>query len=97
MYLLCIQVIHGFNFALFWAAAVDAIFKLAPAASRNSCMATLNMIYFTLGGIVGNSAAGYIYEYWGSVVLYYIAAFVLALNVLFLQSFTGNNYSSYRK
>ena len=49
-YLMAIEGIHGFNFALFWAASVDAFMKLAPDDLKNSCVATLNMIYFTLGG-----------------------------------------------
>ena len=76
-YFIFVQLIHGFNFALFWAAAVDAFVKLAPkgiihdspcntvyVSNRililclldyffvdltNSCVATLNMIYFTCG------------------------------------------------
>ena len=32
-YFTCIQLIHGFNFALFWAAAVDAFIKLSPKGS----------------------------------------------------------------
>ena len=32
-YFLLVQLIHGFNFALFWAAAVDAFVKLAPTGT----------------------------------------------------------------
>ena len=53
----------------------------------NSCLATLNTVYFTLAGIFGNAAAGYIFDVGGSMALYYSCALVLALNVLFLQSF----------
>ena len=32
-YFILLQLIHGFNFALFWAAAVDAFVKLSPTGS----------------------------------------------------------------
>ena len=34
-YFVFVQLIHGFNFALFWAAAVDAFVKLSPKGSCN--------------------------------------------------------------
>jgi hypothetical protein len=87
--LMAIQLIHGVNFALFWTAAVDAVVILSPPELANSCMASLNMIYFTLGGILGNSCAGYLFDLGGSLLLYYISAFILAFNVMIFQSYKG--------
>jgi len=55
---LCVQLLHGFNFALFWSASVDAIFKFAPKDLASSSMALLNMVYFTGGGAVGSLVWG---------------------------------------
>ena len=79
--LLSLQFIHGVNFALFWSASVDAIFKLAPPELENSCMATLNMIYHTIAGIVGNVVFGYLFDYGGSELVYLSSAGVLALSI----------------
>ena len=79
--LLSLQFIHGVNFALFWSASVDAIFKLAPPELENSCMATLNMIYHTLAGVVGNVFFGYLFDYGGSDLVYLSSAGVLALSI----------------
>ena len=40
----------------------------------NSCVATLNMLYFTCGGIVGNTLVGYAFEYGGSTLVYFAGA-----------------------
>jgi predicted MFS family arabinose efflux permease len=42
--------LHGFNFALYWATAVEAIKRLAPARLNTSSLATLNMCFFILAG-----------------------------------------------
>ena len=49
--ILVVQLLHGFNFALFWTATVDLIFKLAPKEISTSCMSSLNVVYFTLSQV----------------------------------------------
>jgi hypothetical protein len=81
--------IIGVNFALFWSASVDAIALLTPGDLSNTCMATLNMIYFTLAGIVGNTFFGILFDYGGSVVTYYVSACVLMANLFLFILFQG--------
>jgi predicted MFS family arabinose efflux permease len=79
-----IQLLHGFNFALFWAATVDIIFKLSPKELSTSCMSTLNVIYFTLAQAAGNFIWGYVYDYGGGVFSVYVAsAMMLFMNLMY--------------
>jgi PPP family 3-phenylpropionic acid transporter len=72
--ILGVQTLHGLNFALYWATMVDAIFKLAPKKLTTSCMATLNVTFFTLSGALGNIIWGYVYDAMGNVYYVYIGA-----------------------
>ena len=93
VYISCIQIFHGFNFALFWAAAVDAIAKLTPKEVANSCLASLNIIYFTFSGIVGNSVVGYIYDLYGMYFVFIVGCITLTLNVLIFSLYKGNYHN----
>jgi PPP family 3-phenylpropionic acid transporter len=55
---LCSQMLHGLSFALFWAAAVDLMSELSPPGMKNGCMASLNMLYYTVGGAIGSFGWG---------------------------------------
>ena len=55
---LCSQMLHGLTFALFWAAAVDLMSELSPPGMKNGCMASLNMLYYTVGGAIGSFGWG---------------------------------------
>lgn len=89
--LLFIQLLHGLNFALFWAAAVDAIFKLSPKELSTSCLSSLNVIFFTMAAGVGNLLWGYLYDYYGGVFrVYLLAAIVSVVNALYFY------YSSFK-
>ena len=99
--ILVIQLLHGFNFALFWSATVDIIFKLSPKDLSTSCMSILNVVYFTLSQAVGSLIWGYVYDYGGGVFSVYVAAAMfLFANVLYfgttediLRSALSHNYS----
>jgi predicted MFS family arabinose efflux permease len=85
-FLLCIQLIHGLNFALFWSAAVDALFKLSPPGLTSSCLSTLNVMYFTLSGSAGNLLWGYVYNTLESLsVVYFLGAALLSCMLLVFQ------------
>lgn len=65
--ILVVQLLHGFNYALFWAASVDAVFHQSPKHLGTSCMAALNLFYQSLGFGVGSLFWGYVYEYLGGM------------------------------
>jgi hypothetical protein len=68
-------------FALFWATAVDIVYKLAPQDMKNTCLALLNALYYTIGGAVGNIVWSYVYGAWGIQFVFFIGGFILAVNV----------------
>lgn len=79
-----IQVFHGMCFALYWAAAIDAIYKLSPKNLTSSCLAMLNVMYFTLSGALGNWFWGWLYSFTDEIKWVYIlsasACILLVLN-----------------
>jgi len=84
--ILIVQMLHGFNFALFWSASVDAIFKLAPRELNTSSMATLNVFYFTVAGAIGNLMWGLVYEWTGGITLvYFFSSLVLFANIIWFN------------
>lgn len=78
------QLIHGINFGMFWVAASDAIYKLAPDHLLTSSMASLNMAYFTCGGTIGNYLWGWLYEWTGGVTSLYVCATGIIYIMLFV-------------
>lgn len=67
-----IQVLHGVCFALYWSAAIDAVYKLSPKNLTSSCLAMLNVMYFTLSGALGNWFWGWLYSFTDEVKWVYI-------------------------
>ena len=65
--ILLVQLMHGFNYALFWSASVDAVFHQSPKHLGTSCMATLNLFYQALGFGIGSLLWGYVYEFLGGM------------------------------
>lgn len=85
--ILTIQLLHGFQFSLFWAASVDLIYKIAPKDLTASCLSTLNVVYFTLAGAVGNLAWGFLYDWTGSPSsLYALSSILCLLNAMHFKS-----------
>jgi PPP family 3-phenylpropionic acid transporter len=85
---LSIQLLHGFTFAFYWSAVVDAIYKLSSKDMQSSCMASLNLIFYTVGGAIGNVVFGNIYDYYGGVYFVYIVScFIGIINVKYFERF----------
>jgi PPP family 3-phenylpropionic acid transporter len=82
-----VSLLHGFSFALFWSAIVDAIFKLGRCSLSATSMAALNVAFFTIGGAVGNFVWGWIYHVGGVINVYYCAAVIALVNVVVIHRF----------
>jgi MFS family permease len=82
--LLLVQLLHGFNFALFIAAGVDLVSSLAPPDLTTSSLAVFNVVYMTLGPAVGSLLWGLLYDgnTLGVALVYFAAAFLCAMNAL---------------
>lgn len=78
--ILLVQLMHGFNYALFWSASVDAVFHQSPKHLGTSCMATLNLFYQALGFGIGSLLWGYVYEFLGGMnSTFYLLAILASL------------------
>ena len=80
------QLTHGAAFALFWAAAVDAVRLLAPPGLGAGSLAVLNTFYFTLAGASGAAAWGVVYDAAGVVSVYLGALGALGVAALHLAT-----------
>lgn len=79
-----IQLIHGLNFALYWSASVDAIYKLSPSDLTTISIAALNISYYTLGGAVGNILFGLIHDSTGGAAAMYRCGCAMLVGTLLL-------------
>lgn len=76
--ILAVQLLHGFCYALFWTASVDAVFCQSPKHLGTSCMATLNLSYQAIGFGIGSLFWGYVYEYLGGMTSFFYTLSILA-------------------
>jgi PPP family 3-phenylpropionic acid transporter len=76
--LLLVQLTHAFTFGIFYLAAVQTVDCLVPDGLRASAQGLFASVTFGLGGLVGNSLAGFLYEPLGMTWLYGAAALVSA-------------------
>ena len=78
VFLLAIQLTHAFTFGIFYLAAVQTVEGLAPDGLRTTAQGVFASVTFGVGGLVGNSLGGWLYEPMGMTALYIAAALVSA-------------------
>ena len=76
--LLAIQLTHAFTFGVFYLAAVQSVESLVPDGLRTTAQGVFASVTFGVGGLVGNSLGGLLYEAIGMTALYIAAAIVSA-------------------
>jgi|GEM_PF-603415 len=72
--MLAAQLIHGLSFGAFLVAVVALLTRHIPETSRAQGQALLYLLIFGVGGILGNSGAGYIKDLAGVSSLFEVAA-----------------------
>eukprot|EP00658_Telonema_sp_P-2_P036605 TRINITY_DN26441_c0_g2_i3.p1 TRINITY_DN26441_c0_g2~~TRINITY_DN26441_c0_g2_i3.p1 ORF type:complete len:257 (+),score=56.16 TRINITY_DN26441_c0_g2_i3:1-771(+) len=72
-----IQALHGFCFALFWSAMVDATFKLAPVHLKGTSQSLLSTAYYVVGPAVGSPGWGALYQWTGRAAPAYFGGVML--------------------
>ena len=82
VFLLAIQLTHAFTFGIFYLAAVQSVEALAPDGLRTTAQGVFASVTFGVGGLVGNSLGGLLYEGIGMTALYIAAALVSAWGLL---------------
>jgi PPP family 3-phenylpropionic acid transporter len=76
--LLAIQLTHAFTFGVSYLAAVQIVQSLAPDGLKTTAQGVFASVTFGVGGLVGNSLGGLLYEAIGMTALYSAAALVSA-------------------
>lgn len=71
------QLMHGCSYALYLAAAVDMMFKLAPKELSVSSLSVLNVVFLTLSAALGNFFWGFVYDYAGGIFSVYVISSLL--------------------
>jgi PPP family 3-phenylpropionic acid transporter len=74
--LLAIQLTHAFTFGVLYLAAVQNVERMAPEGLRATAQGVFASVTFGVGGLVGNSLGGFLYEPLGMTALYIAAALV---------------------
>jgi len=74
--LLAIQLTHAVTFGVFYLAAVQSVESLVPDGLRTTAQGVFASVTFGVGGLVGSSLGGLLYEAIGMTALYIAAAIV---------------------
>ena len=77
-----INLLHGLCFALFWAAAVETIQRLAPRGLEASSQSLFIMIWGTLGQAGGSLLWGIVFDRAGARPVFLAAAAILTATVM---------------
>jgi PPP family 3-phenylpropionic acid transporter len=80
--LLAIQLTHAFTFGVLYLAAVQNVERMAPEGLRATAQGVFASVTFGVGGLVGNSLGGFLYEPLGMTALYIAAALVSGWGML---------------
>jgi PPP family 3-phenylpropionic acid transporter len=71
--LITLQALHGLTFGMFWSAAIALVGSTVPPSLRATGQALLIMS-INLGGAIGNTITGRIYDAYGSRLMFVLAA-----------------------
>lgn len=77
-FLLAIQLTHAFTFGVFYLAGVQTVDAFVPDGLRATAQGVFASVTFGLGGLVGNTLAGLLYQPLGMARLYAVAAALAA-------------------
>jgi len=86
-WILALEVLHGFTFALLYSAAVEYARLLAPPEWSSLVQSVLNVTYYNLGNGLGALLGGYIMQNYGARTMY--RGFSVMICVLFIFRITA--------
>lgn len=79
-----LQVMQGLTFGLFWIVVMQLAVRSVPDHLRSTGQAVLGSICFGIGGAIGGTAGGWVFDHWGSTAMYLIMASFTAFAALLL-------------
>lgn len=82
-----LQLSHGITFALFWLVAMQLAVRSVPDHLRSTGQAVLGSICFGLGGAIGGTSGGWVFDHLGASTMYYMmsALTLVAVVLLFIS------------
>ncbi|KAK4517049.1 FK506-binding protein 5 [Mucor velutinosus] len=80
------QVLHGVGFSMTWSAAALQADQIAPPDLKSRAQGLLNMAFNGLGSGIGALVGGFIYERWGSTVMWAVVAALAAVSIVLYTS-----------
>ncbi|KAL7320888.1 hypothetical protein PS15m_000731 [Mucor circinelloides] len=80
------QVLHGVGFSMTWSAAALQADQIAQQNLKSRAQGLLNMAFNGLGSGIGALVGGFIYEKWGSTVMWAVVAALAAISIVLYTS-----------
>ncbi|WP_026908064.1 MFS transporter [Paucisalibacillus globulus] len=76
MFVIGLQILHGFTFGVFYLAALDYVTRLIPKLLQSTGHLVYYAVFFGISGIIGSLAGGAIMDHYSGGTLYYVMGFV---------------------
>lgn len=89
-----LQMLHAFEFSLFWAATLDKINAFTPKENLTTMISIAMVIKMGLGSLLANIIGGYVYDKYNGRLLFRFASVAFAFQAIILLI---NKYNSYRQ
>ena len=84
LWVLPIELLHGFTFANMWNSAAQFASDFCPKGLESVCMLILSFCHHYLGAAIGNLIAGLLYKYYGAIVMFHcFGSFALLTCLIF--------------
>lgn len=80
------QVLHGVGFSMTWSAAALQADQIAQPNLKSRAQGLLNMAFNGLGSGIGALVGGFIYEKWGSTVMWAVVAALATISIVLYTS-----------
>lgn len=80
------QLLHGVGFSMMWSAGALQADELAPDHLKSTAQGLLNMAYNGIGSGIGALVAGYIYERWGSRLMWFMVVVACLSSIILYTS-----------
>lgn len=69
-----LQVLQSLTFGLFWIVAMQLVIRAVPDHLRSTGQAVLASVCFGIGGAIGGTAGGWVFDHYGASVMYMLMA-----------------------
>lgn len=79
-----LQVTHGITFGLFWIVAMQLAVRSVPDHLRGTGQAVLGSICFGVGGAIGGTTGGWVFDHLGASTMYYMMSGVTLIAAILL-------------